>query len=376
MKLLVFGLTMSSSWGNGHATLWRGLAAALARRGHKLVFLERDQSWYADNRDMTELPAPGELVLYRDWEEAVAVARRHLPDADAAMVTSYCPDGIAASELVLEEARGTRIFYDLDTPVTLSRLEAGETLDYVPPGGLSGFDLVLSYTGGRALDLLRDRLGAKRTVPLYGHVDPAVHRPTEPQSHYRSDLSYLGTYAEDRQQALEKLFIDAARQLPDRRFCIGGAQYPQDFPWTDNIFFVRHLPPAEHPAFFSSSRLTLNVTRKAMAEMGWCPSGRLFEAAACGCPLISDHWEGLDHFFTPGEEILVAKSTEDTEAAVEMEDQPLRSIAEAARARVLADHTADARVGELLSAIEAARRPLPRHADPHAAIRSISATGA
>lgn len=355
MKLLVFGLTISSSWGNGHATLWRGLASALARRGHTLVFMERDQTWYAENRDISSLPAPGELVLYRDWEEAVAIARRHLPDADAAMVTSYCPDGIAATELVLNEARGTRLFYDLDTPVTLARLAAGESLDYVGPGGLAGFDLVLSYTGGRALDLLRDNLGARRTMPLYGHVDPEVHRPTEAQPQYRSDLSYLGTYAADRQRALEALFIDAARRLPERRFCIGGAMYPEDFPWTDNIFFVRHLPPAEHPAFFAASRLTLNVTRQAMAEMGWCPSGRLFEAAACGCPIISDDWEGLDRFFTPGEEILVARTADDTVAAVEMEDQPLRSIAEAARARVLADHTADARVGELLSAIESLR---------------------
>lgn len=348
MKLLVFGLSVSSSWGNGHATLWRGLAAALARRGHQLVFLERDQPWYAENRDLLHLPAPGELVLYRDWEDAVAAARPHLRDADAAMVTSYCPDGVAACRLVLEEARGQRLFYDLDTPVTLSRLAAGEQLDYLPADGLGGFDLVLSYTGGQALDLLRDRLGARRTAPLYGHVDPAVHRPAHPAPQYRCDVSYLGTYAADRQATLERLFVQPARHLPGRRFCLGGAQYPPDFPWVDNIFFVRHLPPAEHPAFFAASRLTLNVTRAAMAEMGWCPSGRLFEAAACGCPILTDDWEGLDRFFRPGEEILVARSTDDAIAAVEMEDQPLRSLAEAARARVLADHTADRRAEELL----------------------------
>lgn len=356
MKLVVFGLTISSSWGNGHATLWRGLCAALARRGHRVVFFEKDQYWYANNRDLWDLPG-GELVLYQRWEEAVAIARRHLADADAAMVTSYCPDGIAATELVLEEGRGLRTFYDLDTPVTLAALAAGEEVAYIGPGGLSGFDLVLSYTGGEALSALRQRLGARAVAPLYGHVDPSVHRPVPPQDHYRADLSYIGTYAEDRQQALETLFVQPARALPRRRFLIAGSQYPQDFPWTDNIWFVRHLPPSEHPAFFCSSRLTLNVTRAAMAAMGWCPSGRLFEAAACGAPLLSDWWEGLDAFLVPGEEILVARTAEEARAAIDLPDAELRRVAEAARAKVLDRHTSDARALDLLAALEGARRP-------------------
>lgn len=356
MKLVVFGLTISSSWGNGHATLWRGLCAALARLGHRVVFFEKDQAWYANNRDLWDLPG-GELVLYQRWGEALPLARRHLADADAAMVTSYCPDGIAATELVLEEGQGVRCFYDLDTPVTLAALEAGEELSYVGPGGLSGFDLVLSYTGGEALVELRRRLGARAVAPLYGHVDPSVHRPVPPQDHYRADLSYIGTYAEDRQQALETLFVQPARALPRRRFLIAGSQYPQDFPWTDNIWFVRHLPPSEHPAFFCSSRLTLNVTRAAMAAMGWCPSGRLFEAAACGAPILSDGWQGLDAFLVPGEEILVARTAEEARAAIDLPDSALRRIAEAARAKVLDRHTSDARALDLLAALEGARRP-------------------
>jgi spore maturation protein CgeB len=354
MKIVVFGLTITSSWGNGHATLWRGLCRALAERGHRVVFYEHDVSYYAGARDAFEVPG-GELVLYAAWEEAQRRARRDLRDADVAMVTSYCPHGIEATEVVIDQDRALRVFYDLDTPVTLSRLSRGETTTYIGPRGLADFDLVLSYTGGDALVQLRHRLGARRVAPLYGHVDPQVHRPVAPAPHYVSDFSYLGTYAADRQAALEALFIEPARLRPERRFLIGGAQYPQDFPWTPNIFFVRHLPPSEHPAFFASSRLTLNVTRQAMAEMGWCPSGRLFEAAACGAPMLSDWWDGLDAFFTPGAEILVGRTSEDAVAALDLADAELKRIAAGARDRVLAEHTSARRARDFEDAVAAAR---------------------
>jgi spore maturation protein CgeB len=212
---------------------------------------------------------------------------------------------------------------------------------------------VLSYTGGRALRVLRERLGARRVAPLYGHVDPDVHRPSPRAQQYAADLSYLGTYAPDRQQALMALFVDAARSRLALRFLIGGAQYPQDFPWGPNIYFVRHLPPAEHPAFFCSSRLTLNVTRRAMAEMGWCPSGRLFEATSCGTAVLSDYWDGLEEFFVPGEEILVAENTSDVIAALDLSDAELDRIAAAGRDRTLREHTSAHRAAELVRAVEA-----------------------
>lgn len=346
MKLVIFGLTVSSSWGNGHATLWRGLLRALSRRGHDVIFFERDVPYYAAHRDLWALPA-GRLVMYPTWEEVLPLAREALRDADVAMVTSYCADGVAASGLALESPAVLRVFYDLDTPVTLSRLDAGDEVAYLPSGGLGGFDLVLSYTGGEALAQLQSRLGARRVAPLYGWVDPEVHRPVPAVDDYRADLSYLGTYAEDRQHALEQLFIIPARRLPFRRFLIGGAQYPASFPWSDNIFFKRHLPPFEHPAFFSSSQLTLNVTRRAMAGMGYCPSGRLFEAAACGTPVLSDWWDGLEEFLTPGAEILVAHDTDDALAAIETPRPELAAIARAARERTLAEHTAERRALDL-----------------------------
>ncbi|HET7412625.1 MAG TPA: glycosyltransferase [Pararhizobium sp.] len=353
MKIVIFGLAISSSWGNGHATLWRGLVRALARRGWTVVFFERDVSYYAGARDLYEIEG-GELVLYRDWGEVLPAARRHLAEADVAIVTSFCPDGRAASELALATARPIKVFYDLDTPVTLSMLRRGESVPYIGPRGLKDFDLVLSYTGGAALAELRDRLGGRLVKPLFGHVDPAVHQPTAPRENYRADFSYIGTFAADRQDALIELFVAPARQRPEARFVIAGAQYPDDFPWGDNIFFVRHLSPAEHPAFYSSARLTLNITRRAMAEMGWCPSGRLFEAAACGVPVVSDWWEGLDAFFEPDREILVAHSARDTIAALDRDDSELQRIAGCARERVLAEHTSDRRSEELESLLELA----------------------
>ncbi|HEY0832323.1 MAG TPA: glycosyltransferase [Azospirillum sp.] len=353
MKFVVFGLTISSSWGNGHATLWRGLAKALAGRGHRVVFFERDVPYYAEHRDVWDIPG-GELILYRDWDTVAPEAERQAADADVAFVTSYCPDGVAASALVLGSTARRSVFYDLDTPVTLARLRAGERPAYLPKEGLGGFDLVLSYTGGPALDELKSRLGARVVAPLYGWVDPEVHKPTAAVETYMGDLSYLGTYAEDRQEALDRLFIEPARRLTRRRFVIGGAQYPDSFPWTPNIFFVRHLPPAEHPAFFRSSTLTLNVTRDAMKRMGWSPSGRLFEAAACGVPIITDAWDGLDAFFEPGREILVAKDTDDVTTALSLPRDHLARMARRARERTLAQHTAERRIADLRNALELA----------------------
>ncbi len=376
MRLVVFGLTVSSSWGNGHATLWRALIHALARQGHAVTFFERDVSYYAAHRDVTELPR-GELVLYASWDEVRERARRALAEADVAMTTSYCPDAPEAAALMREaRERGGPLatFYDLDTPVTLARLDSGEPVPYLPAAGLGAFDLVLSYTGGRALDALRTRLGARRVAPLYGSVDPAVHRPASPRADWRCDLSYIGTYAADRQAAVDALFLEPARRRPDARFMLAGAQYPVDFAWTDNIWYLAHLPPADHPAFYASSRLTLNTTRGAMAAMGWCPSGRLFEAAACGVPILTDTWDGLDAFFTPGEEILVARTAEDALAALDRPDAELRGIARRARERTLAEHTADRRARELVAAIEGAMpNAAPGAAPPALAAPSLAA---
>jgi len=355
MKFVIFGLTISSSWGNGHATLWRGLCKALARDGHRVVFFERDVPYYAEARDWHELPG-GELVLYREWHDALPRAQRELADADAAIVTSYCPDALPARAAMLDAPRPLAVFYDLDTPVTLARLKQGERVPYVGDEGLGAFDLVLSYTGGMALAELRDTLGARRVYPLYGHVDPEAHHPAAADARYRADLAWLGTYAADRQSMLEELFVKPAQRRPRQRFLIAGAQYPQDFPWTDNVYFVRHLPPQEHAAFLSSARLQLNVTRAQMAWLGWCPSGRLFEAAACGAAILSDEWPGLADFYAPDSEILLAHDADETLAALDLDDATLRRIGDAARERTLDEHTSAHRAHQLIEFLERTER--------------------
>jgi spore maturation protein CgeB len=361
MRIVIFGLTISSSWGNGHATLWRGLCKALARAHHEVVFFEKDVPYYAGARDFGEMER-GELILYSEWHDILSRASREVAAADVAIVTSYCPDSVPASELIFETAVPVSVFYDLDTPVTLARLTEGEHVPYIGSRGLRDYDLVLSYTGGRAVTELEERLGAKCVRTLYGHVDPDVHRPVDPVERYRAHLSYLGTYAADRQQALEELFLKPAAARPGQRFLIGGAQYPDTFPWSPNIYFVRHLPPDEHAAFFSSSALTLNVTRSAMAQMGWCPSGRLFEAAACGAAILSDDWSGLNTFYAPDREILIARDSVDALAAIDLSSDALRAIGNAARERTLDEHTAAHRVRTLMSALDEVThyRPSPR----------------
>jgi spore maturation protein CgeB len=361
MKLVIFGLTVSSSWGNGHATLWRGLIRALAARRHRVVFFERDAPWYAAHRDLAGSPDL-ELILYGGWNGVRARARRELADADVGIVTSFCPDAIEAAALLNEAPRARRVFYDLDTPVTLERLEAGERVPWIDGNGLADYDLVLSYTGGSALTALTERLGARHVAPLYGSVDPEVHRPAPPVPEWAADLSYLGTYAEDRQPALDTLFLAPARRRPERRFVIGGSKYPDGFPWTPNLYYLRHVPPGDHAAFYCSSRFTLNVTRQAFADRGHCPSGRLFEAAACGAAIVSDGWEGLDRFFTPGREIVVARDSADVEAALDMSEAQRRAIAVAARNRALDEHTAARRALEL-------ERALERPAESRAAVK-------
>jgi spore maturation protein CgeB len=367
VRIVIFGLTISSSWGNGHATLWRGLCKYLARSGHSVVFFERDVPYYAGARDLFDIPG-GCLALYSSWDDVRSTARSSVLEADAAIVTSYCPDALTATDLILSQDHATPVFYDLDTPITLAKMQAGEPVPYIGPAGLDGFALVLSFTGGQQLyDEFRRKLGARDIRPLYGHVDADLHRPVPAAAHYRADLSYLGTYSEDRQPHLMRLFVAPARSRQDLRFLIGGAQYPPDFPWSSNIYFVRHLPPPEHAPFFASSRLTLNVTRPAMAQMGWCPSGRLFEAAACGAPLLSDRWIGLEDFFEPGEEILLADDAADTLAALQLDGSRLSGIAKRARERTLDQHSSNKRAIDLIALLEQAASRGARQAEAQGA---------
>src|SRR5437868_6018898 len=353
MKFAIFGLSISSSWGNGHATIWRGLCRALSRLGHRVTFFEKDVPYYAAHRDLTASD-DYDLVLYSDWKEIGDCVERATRESDASIVTSYCQDSQQACDAVLNSRAQRKVFYDLDTPVTLESFSRRGWVDYIPSYGLAPFDLVLSYTGGNALQDLQQRMGARNVAPLYGCADPAIHKPVNDHSSYASDLSYLGTYAPDRQGILQQLFLEPARRSPEKKFLIGGAQYPEDFPWSENVWFVHHVPPGHHPAFYSSCSLTLSVTRAPMASCGFCPSARLFEAAACRTPVISDYWPGLESFFEPGREILVAENPNDVVEALSRDSRDLREIGAAAHERVLAEHTASHRAEQLLELLEAA----------------------
>jgi len=343
MNIAIFGLSITSSWGNGHATTYRALVRALAARGHDVVFFERDASWYAENRDLPD-PPYCRVVLYDDIAGLPALAAPHLRGADLTIVGSYVPDGIAVGDLVFRLARGLTAFYDIDTPVTLARLPGGR-VDYLAARQIPRYDLYLSFTGGPTLEVLQRVFGSPMARPLYCSVDPDLYYPEHVPA--RWDLGYLGTYSEDRQPVLRRLMLQAAARSA-MTFVVAGPQYPSDIHWPPNVQRIVHLAPAEHRRFYSSLRYTLNVTRADMVKAGYSPSVRLFEAAACGTPIISDCWDGLDRFFTPGDEILLSRTARDTIHYLrELDDDTRQAIGARARRRVLSAHTAQHRAVEL-----------------------------
>jgi spore maturation protein CgeB len=344
MRVVVLGLSITSSWGNGHATTYRGLLRELARRGHQVVFLERDVPWYAAHRDLPN-PVFCATRLYRSVGELERRFAGLVARADAVILGSYVPDGVRVGEWVCATARGLKAFYDIDTPVTLAKLARGDH-EYLAPDLIPRFDLYLSFTGGPTLRRLEDDLGAPMARALYCSVDEAAYRP--PKVPLRYDLGYLGTYSADRQPKVEALLLEPARAMPEARFAVAGAQYPDGIGWPANVERAEHLPPPEHPAFYAAQRFTLNVTRADMVAAGWSPSVRLFEAGACGTPVISDPWDGLAALFRPGEEILLAETPGDVLRALrDCPEERRRAVGAAARAKVLARHTAAVRAREL-----------------------------
>jgi len=344
VKIVFCGLSITSSWGNGHATNYRALVRELSGRGHEVLFCERDVPWYASQRDLPE-PPWGRTSLYGSVEE---LAEKHTDDVAAAhlvVVGSYVPEGVAVAEWALEHAGGATAFYDIDTPVTLGKLRRGDR-EYLAPELVGRFDLYLSFTGGPTLGVLEEELGARRALAFYCLVDPHAYRPLEEEA--RWDLGYLGTYSDDRQPVLERLLLEPAARLPEARFAVAGPQYPEAIEWPGNVERIEHVAPAEHPAFYAAQRFTLNVTRAEMREAGWSPSVRLFEAAACGVPVISDRWDGLDQLFVPGDEILIADSAADVVGFLrDVGEEERRQLGARARRRVLAEHTAERRSEQL-----------------------------
>lgn len=381
MRLVFLGLSLSSSWGNGHATTYRALLKGLAERGHDLLFLEREQPWYAEHRDML-WPKYCRLAFYHSPEEL----RRfevELKSAAAVIIGSYVPDGVAVVRELREKilVRGSQThnvtplstfqagaavadcdspllcFYDIDTPITLRRLAAGEA-DYLTAAMVPEFDLYLSFTGGPTLRALEDTYGARMARALYCAVDAAVYHPMETPKQWA--LGYLGTYSPDRQPALRRLLLEPAHRLPHLRFVVAGSQYPSDIGWPKNVDRIEHLAPDRHPEFYCSLSWALNLTRADMLRAGYSPSVRLFEATACGAPVISDPWPGLHTLFAPGEKILTASDGDAVLRALAMPESLRQQIAHAGRQETLRRHTASQRARELETYLrDAAARAMP-----------------
>lgn len=355
LSIVFVGLSITSSWGNGHATTYRGLIKELNKAGHRVTFFERNVPWYASNRD---LPVPGfcRLVLYNDLQELKEQHGEEIRRADLVIVGSYVPEGVEVGKFVCREARGIKAFYDIDTPVTLAKLEKKD-FEYLSPDLIPCFDLYLSFTGGPILDLLENKFGSPCARALYCSVDPDMYYPEPGNLSY--DLGYLGTYSSDRQPSLEKMMSDAAILLPDFKFSVAGPLYPPSIQWPDNLNYIEHLPPAKHREYYNSLRFALNITRSDMVKAGYSPSVRLFEAAACGVPIISDYWEGLEDLFDLQTEILISGSGKETAGYLrDLDEKDRIAVGDAAKEKILSKHTARSRAAELVKHVSDMNSPV------------------
>lgn len=344
LNIIIAGLSLSSSWGNGHATTYRSLIKGLCQEGHEVTFLEREVEWYSSNRDLNSSPYC-KLQFYDDLDEMKNRFAALVRQADLVIVGSYLKEGVEIGEWVLEQAQGITAFYDIDTPVTMDKLQKKD-YEYITPDLIPQYDLYLSFSGGTVLDRLEKEYGANRARPLYCSVDTELYYPQEDPIKWQ--LGYLGTYSADRQPMLDTLLLNTAEHQPHDSFVVAGPQYPSDISWPPNVERIEHLPPKDHRSFYNQQAFTLNVTRSAMVDAGYSPSVRLFEAAACGTPIISDYWKGLKQFFVPGKEILVADSTHDVQRYLNYSEEEKALVSRRARQKVLDNHTSRARAKQLI----------------------------
>ncbi|WP_050385565.1 CgeB family protein [Bradyrhizobium pachyrhizi] len=355
LSIVVIGLSVTSSWGNGHATTYRALIEALAQRDHRVTFLERDMPWYREHRDLAT-PSTWSVALYQSLPDLALKFGTLVSTADVVIVGSYVPDGIAVAEWVTTNARGITAFYDIDTPVTLAGLDRG--LPYLSAALIPRFDLYLSFAGGPVPKVVETEFGSPLARVLHCSADMDLYQGQQGEPKW--ELGYLGTYSRDRQPSVERFLVAPACAMPDLQFVVAGSQYP-DMTWPENVARIDHLAPSQHAGFYSEQRFTLNVTRADMRALGFSPSVRLFEAAACGTPIISDRWTGIETILEPEAEIfLVDDSSDVIELLRNMPDERRRSIGAKARRRILAEHTPAHRARQLESYVQEAmsqRRP-------------------
>jgi spore maturation protein CgeB len=353
MRIAFFGSSLVSAYWNGACTYYRGIVRALDARGHRVSFYEPDAFDRQAHRDIDD-PEWAEVVVYEPRDERTV---REVVAGAAESDVIVKASGVGVYDALLEEAVAelegpeVRIFWDVDAPATLGSIEADPES---PLRGLIGrYDMVLTYGGGRPVIDRYTALGARACFPVYNALDPETHHPAAPRPELACDLAFLGNRLPDREARVEEFFFRAVEALPERTFLLGGNGWEDRVAGLANVRYLGHVAPGDHNALNRSTLAVLNVSRESMAANGWSPATRVFEAAGAGACLISDEWEGVEDFLTPGEEVLVAADgAEVAELLTGLDPARARAIGEAALERVLAEHTYERRAAQVERVLE------------------------
>jgi spore maturation protein CgeB len=347
MRLAFFGSSLVSAYWNGAATYYRGVLRALWERGHTATFYEPDAFDRQAHRDLED-PPYARVVVYAPTEAAADRCLAEAASADVVIKASGVGvlDGhLEAAVLALQRPGRRIVFWDVDAPATLERLEADAADPFLPL--IPRYDLVLTYGGGDPVVRAYTARGARRCVPIYNAVDPTTHHPVPERESLRADLVFLGNRLPDREARVEEFFFKPARLQPQRRFLLGGSGWePHALP--PNVRLLGHVSTADHNALNVSSRAVLNISRESMARFGFSPATRVFEAAGAGACLITDAWEGIAQFLEPEQEVLLARTGEEVALLLEqLPPQRAQALGRAALRRVCSEHTYAHRAAEL-----------------------------
>jgi spore maturation protein CgeB len=353
MKIAFFASSLVSAYWNGAATYYRGIVRALHERGHEVTFYEPDAYDRQKHRDMADPPWAKVVVYSAQSEDEVLRTVEQARGADLVVKAS----GVGVYDELLERAvldlqrPGTLVaFWDVDAPATLDRVHGNAADPFLPL--IPRYDIVLTYGGGEPVRQAYRALGARDCVPIYNALDPSTHHPVPPEARFACDLAFLGNRLPDREARVEEFFLRAAALLPDRRMLLGGSGWG-DKPLPANVQYLGHVYTADHNAFNCTPLAVLNVSRESMARYGFSPATRVFEAAGAAACLVTDAWEGLETFFAPETEVLVARNGDEVAQHVRALDAArARAIGQAAYRRVLAEHTYAHRAAQVDAVLE------------------------
>jgi spore maturation protein CgeB len=347
MKIAFYGSSLLSSYWNGAATYYRGMLGELAKRGYQITFYEPDAFDRQKHRDI-DPPDWARVVVYPATETAAQVVIGEAGEADVVVKASgvgVFDDALLEGVMAAARPHAVKIFWDVDAPATIAALRADPSAPMHRV--LPGLDMVLTYGGGPPVVSAYEGLGARRCRPIYNALDPATHHPVAADPRFEGDLNFLANRLPDREARVEEFFLRPAALLPGRRFLIGGEGWA-DKPMPANVRKAGHVGTADHNAFNTSALAVLNVARDSMADVGFSPATRVFEAAGAGACLITDAWEGIELFLNPGEEVLVARDGRDVaDHLAALTPERARAIGEAARQRIAAEHTYARRAAEV-----------------------------